>query len=151
MASRKPAQARLSGAKPKPKPPAETPTASHEITKLITAIGDWRGDVLRRMRVLIRQADPAIVEEVKWKKPSNPGGVSVWSHDGIVCTGQPLKTAARITFMKGAKLEDPAGLFNAALAGNSMRAIDIREGDEIDEAAFKELVQAAVAWNQSGA
>src|SRR3954466_11197451 len=112
---------------------------------------DWRGAALARMRALIRQADPEIVETVKWKKPSNPAGVPVWEHTGIVCTGETYKDKVKLTFAKGASLEDPSGLFNSSLDGNTRRAIDIREGDEIGEAAFKALVKAAVALNVSNA
>ena len=112
---------------------------------------DWRGAALAQMRALIRQADPEIVETVKWKKPSNPAGVPVWEHTGIVCTGEAYKDKVKLTFAKGASLEDPSGLFNSSLDGNTRRAIDIREGDEIGEAAFKALVKAAVALNLSNA
>jgi hypothetical protein len=112
---------------------------------------DWRGAALAQMRALIRQADPEIVETVKWKKPSNPAGVPVWEHTGIVCTGETYKDKVKLTFAKGASLEDPSGLFNSSLDGNTRRAIDIREGDEIGEAAFKALVKAAVALNVSNA
>ncbi|HXD46259.1 MAG TPA: DUF1801 domain-containing protein [Pseudolabrys sp.] len=108
---------------------------------------DWRGETLARMRALIDQADPDIVETVKWRKPSNPDGVPVWEHDGIVCTGETYKTAVKITFAHGAALPDPAGLFNASLDGNLRRAIDIREGEAVDEKAFKALVRAAVKLN----
>jgi hypothetical protein len=111
---------------------------------------DWRGELLERIRRLIKQADPKAVEEVKWRKPSNPAGVPVWSHDGIICTGETYKSVVKVTFANGAALEDPAGLFNASLAGNARRAIDIREGDAIDETAFKSLVRAAVALNVAG-
>ena len=111
--------------------------------------GGWRAETLRRVRTLIMDADPAIIEEVKWRKPSNPAGVPVWSRDGMICTGETYKTAVKLTFAKGASLPDPAGLFNASLEGNTRRAIDIREGDEIDEAAFKKLMRSAVALNQS--
>jgi len=111
--------------------------------------GDWRGKVLSRLRTLIKQADPEVVEEVKWRKPSNPAGVPVWSHDGIICTGETYKSHVRLTFAKGAALEDPKGLFNASLEGNALRAIVIHEGDEIDEEAFKALFRSAVALNTS--
>jgi hypothetical protein len=113
----------------------------------IAALGDWRGETLARMRKLIKQADPKVVEAVKWRKPSNPNGVPVWEHDGIICTGETYKSYVKLTFAKGAALEDPAGLFNASLEGNTRRAIDIREGDRIDEKAFKALIRAAVALN----
>jgi hypothetical protein len=108
---------------------------------------DWRGETLVRIRRLIKQADPKAVEEVKWRKPSNPAGVPVWSHDGIICTGETYKSVVKVTFAHGAALDDPSGLFNASLEGNTRRAIDIRERDEIDENAFKALVRAAVALN----
>jgi hypothetical protein len=113
-------------------------------------LGDWRGEMLARVRQLIREADPEIVEEVKWRKPSNAmRGVPVWSHDGIVCTGETYKTAVKLTFAKGAALPDPSGLFNASLEGNTRRAIDLHEGDKIDAKALKALIRAAVALNTS--
>jgi hypothetical protein len=115
----------------------------------IESLADWRGETLARVRRLIKEADPDVVEEVKWRKPSNPMGVPVWEHDGIVCTGETYKAAVKLTFAKGASLKDPAGLFNASLDGNVRRAIDIHEGDRIDETAFKALVRAAVALNAS--
>jgi len=111
--------------------------------------GDWPGKVLSRLRTLIKQADPEVVEEVKWRKPSNPAGVTVWSHDGIICTGETYKSHVRLTFANGAALKDPKGLFNASLEGNALRAIVIHEGDEIDEEAFKALFRSAVALNTS--
>jgi hypothetical protein len=112
--------------------------------------GDWRGETLARIRALVKQADPEAVEEVKWRKPSNAmAGVPVWSHDGIICTGETYKGAVKLTFAKGAALADPAGLFTSSLEGNTRRAIDIHEGDEIDEKALKALVRAAVALNTS--
>ena len=110
-------------------------------------IGGWRGETLTRLRELIKQADPDVVEEMKWKKPSNPAGVPVWSHGGIICTGETYKDKVKLTFAKGAALDDPSGLFNSSLEGNTRRAIDIREGDSIDEDAFKALVRAAVTQN----
>ena len=110
---------------------------------------DWRGKTLRRMRALIKQADPDIVEELKWVKPSNPGGVPTWSDDGVVCTGETYKSVVKLTFARGASLKDPAHLFNASLDGHARRAIDIREGDDVDESAFKALVRDAVALNRS--
>jgi hypothetical protein len=110
---------------------------------------DWRARTLERIRTLIRQADPDAVEEVKWRKPSNPAGVPVWSHDGILCTGETYKDKVKITFARGAALEDPARLFNASLEGGTRRAIDIHEGETIDADAFKALVRAAVALNKS--
>jgi hypothetical protein len=111
---------------------------------------DWRTAALQRMRELILAADPGIVEEQKWKKPSNPSGVPVWSKDGIICTGETYKSYIKLSFMYGAELPDPAKLFNAGLAGGARRAIDIREDDEIDAKAFKALVKAAVARNAKG-
>lgn len=111
---------------------------------------DWRSETLDRIRDLIREADPDVVEEIKWRKPSNDMmGVPVWSHDGIICTGETYKAYVKLTFAKGAALPDPSGLFNASLEGNTRRAIDIREGDSIDEAAFKALIQAAAELNGS--
>jgi hypothetical protein len=111
-------------------------------------LGDWRGETLSRMRKLIEEADPAVVEELKWVKPSSPG-VPVWSHDGIICTGESYKSKVKLTFAKGASLDDPAKLFNSSLEGNTRRAIDIHEGEEIDASAFKALIRAAVALNTS--
>jgi hypothetical protein len=111
---------------------------------------DWRSEVLARVRKLIQQADPEVVEEVKWRKPSNGmRGVPVWSHGGIVCTGETYKSVVKLTFAKGASLPDPAGLFNSSLDGNTRRAIDIHEGDKIDEKALKALIRAAIAHNTS--
>lgn len=123
------------------------PSPSRLIDARIAALGDWRGDVLARVRKLIREADPGMVEAVKWRKPSNPNGVPVWEHDGIICTGETYKDYVKLTFARGASLKDSAGLFNAGLEGNARRAIDIREGDKIDAAAFKALVRAAVVLN----
>jgi len=117
------------------------------MTKAKAAAGDWRGETLARMRTLIRAADPAIVETVKWVKPSNPAGVPVWEHAGIVCTGETYKATVKLTFAQGAALADPNGLFNASLDGNLRRAIDVHEGDTVDATAFKALVRAAVAFN----
>jgi hypothetical protein len=122
---------------------------SRLIDARIAALGDWRGDVLARIRALLKQADPEVVEEVKWRKPSNPNGVPVWEHEGIICTGETYKSYVKLTFARGAALEDPAGLFNAGLDGNVRRAIDVREGEKINEKAFKALVRAAVALNTS--
>jgi hypothetical protein len=127
----------------------ESQSASELIDKRIAELGDWRGVTLSRMRKLIKETDPEVVEEVKWRKPSNPG-VPVWSHDGIICTGETYKTVVKLTFAKGASLEDPAKLFNASLEGNVRRAIDIHEGEEVDADAFKALIRAAVALNTSG-
>ena len=114
----------------------------------IKKLGDWRGETLARVRKLIKEADPDVVEEVKWRKPSNAMlGVPVWEHDGIICTGETYKDYVKLTFAKGAALEDPSGLFNASLEGNVRRALDIREGDKIDEKALKALIRAAVGLN----
>ena len=121
------------------------------IDEKIAEIGGWRAEMLARLRALIKQADPEVVEELKWKKPSNPSGVPVWSHGGIICTGETYKDKVKLTFAKGAALDDPSGLFNSSLEGNARRAIDIREGDSIDEDAFKALVRSAIALNISGA
>ncbi|QID18432.1 DUF1801 domain-containing protein [Nitrogeniibacter mangrovi] len=128
----------------------DTPAGSEQIDAIIAELGDWRGATLRRMRALIREADPEVVEARKWVKPSNPSGVPVWSHGGMICTGESYKAKVKLTFAKGAALPDPAGLFNASLDGKVRRAIDIAEGDEPDADAFKALVRAAVALNTSG-
>jgi hypothetical protein len=122
-------------------------TDSEEIDAKIAALGDWRGEKLGRIRRLIRQADPDVVEELKWRKPSNPSGVPTWSHAGILCTGETYKDKVKLTFARAAALEDPSGLFNSSLTGGTRRAIDFREGDTIDEAALKALVREAVAAN----
>ncbi len=122
---------------------------SAQIDAIIAKIRDWRGPVLARMRRLIREADGQVVEQVKWKKPTNPAGVPVWEHGGIICTGETYKGKVKLTFARGASLPDPAGLFNGSLGGNTMRAIDIGENDQVDAAAFKALVKAAVALNRS--
>ncbi len=119
------------------------------ISKRIADLGDWRGVTLGRMRTLIKEADPGVVEELKWVKPSSPG-TPVWSHDGIICTGESYKKVVKLTFAKGASLKDPARLFNSSLDGNVRRAIDIHEGEEVGETAFKALVRQAVALNSSG-
>jgi hypothetical protein len=123
--------------------------ASELIDERIAELGDWRGKTLGRMRELIRQADPDVVEEWKWAKRTNPG-TPVWSHDGIICTGESYKSAVKLTFMKGASLGDPAKLFNSSLDGNARRAIDIHEGEEVDAGAFQALIQAAVDLNTGG-
>jgi hypothetical protein len=123
--------------------------ASALITKRIAELGDWRGKTLSRMRTLIKEADPDVVEEWKWVKPTKPG-TPVWSHDGIVCTGESYKSVVKLTFAKGASLKDPSRLFNSSLDGNVRRAIDIREGEDVDGSAFKTLVRQAVAFNTSG-
>jgi hypothetical protein len=127
----------------------ESQSASEQIDKRIAELGDWRGETLSRMRKLIKEADPEVVEEWKWVKPTNPG-TPVWSHNGGICTGETYKSAVKLTFFKGASLKDPAKLFNASLDGNTRRAIDIHEGEEVDAGAFKELIRAAVALNTSG-
>ena len=113
----------------------------------IASLGDWRSATLAKLRALIREADPDVVETVKWRKPTNPGGVPTWEHAGVLCTGETYKDKVKLTFAKGAAIDDPARLFNASLDGNVRRAIDFREGDPVDEAALKALVQAAVALN----
>jgi hypothetical protein len=130
---------------------AEGVSPSYLIDAKIKALGDWRGETLARVRNIMKLADPDIVEEVKWRKPSNPSGVPVWEHDGIVCTGETYKAVVKLTFAKGAAIEDPSGVFNSSLDGNVRRAIDIREGDTIDEEALKALIRAAVALNTSQA
>lgn len=122
---------------------ASDTSPSQQIDAKIAALGDWRGETLARVRALIRQADPEVEETVKW------GGVPVWEHAGILCTGETYKAAVKLTFARGASIADPAGLFNASLEGNTRRAIDLREGEAIDEAAFKALIRAAVAVNLS--
>lgn len=121
----------------------EGPSASERISNRIAELGDWRGPTLARMRRLIHEADPAVVEEWKWM------GTPIWSHDGILCTGESYKKVVKLTFAKGASLEDPARLFNSSLDGNVRRAIDIHEGEEVDEAAFKALILQAVALNSA--
>ena len=123
---------------------SEGRSASENITNKIAELGDWRGDTLSRMRKLIKEADPDVVEEWKWM------GTPVWSHNGIVCTGEAYKKVVKLTFAKGASVKDPARLFNSSLDGNARRAIDIHEGEEVDESAFKALVRQAVALNSSG-
>jgi hypothetical protein len=118
--------------------------ASKLISQRIAELGDWRGKALSRMRKLITEADPGVVEEWKWM------GTPVWSHDGIICTGESYKNVVKLTFAKGASLKDPARLFNSSLEGNTRRAIDIREGEEVDESAFKALIRQAVEFNSSG-
>jgi hypothetical protein len=123
-------------------------TPSQLIDARIKELGDWRGETLSRLRGLIKQADPEVVEEWKWRKASNPG-VPVWSHQGVICTGETYKSVVKLTFFKGASLEDPSELFNASLEGNTRRAIDVHEDDEIDEKAFATLIRAAVSLNES--
>jgi hypothetical protein len=124
---------------------------SQLIDARIKALGDWRGETLALVRKLIKGADPDVIEEVKWRKPSNMLGVPVWEHDGIVCTGETYKNYVKLTFAQGASLEDPAGLFNSSLECNLRRAIDIHEGEKINEKALKALIRAAVALNTSRA
>ena len=123
--------------------------ASELISKRIAELGDWRAKTLSRMRTLIKKADPDVVEEWKWVKPTNPG-TPVWSHDGIICTGESYKSVVKLTFARGASLKDPTRLFNSSLDGNVRRAIDLHEGEDVDESAFKALVREAVALNKSG-
>jgi hypothetical protein len=125
-----------------PAKPRDTESAARQIDAKIRELGDWRGKTLTRLRQLIKQADPEVVEEWKWSVP-------VWSHDGIICTGETYKQVVKMTFAKGASLQDPAGLFNSSLEGNVRRAIDIHEGEPIDETALKTLIRAAVALNKS--
>jgi hypothetical protein len=127
--------------------PATGPAASQLIEEQIRDLGGWRGETLARMRTLILEAAPDVVEEVKWRKPSNPLGVPVWSRNGIICTGETYKDKVKLTFAKGGFFEDPHGLFNSSLDGGTRRAIDIREGEKVDARAFKALVKAAVAVN----
>ena len=125
--------------------PTDDQAPSQLIDARIEELGDWRGEMLGRLRALVKEADPEVVEEWKWR------GVPVWEHDGIICTGETYKAVVKMTFAKGASLEDPSGLFNSSLEGNTRRAIDFREGEEIDEEALKALVRAAVALNESKA
>jgi len=122
-------------------------SASQAIDAKIASLGDWRGATLARLRRLIREADPDADEEVKWRKPSNPAGVPVWEHAGMICTGEIYKDKVKLTFARGAALEDPSGLFNSSLTGGTRRAIDFFENDEVDETAFKALISEAVALN----
>ncbi|PRD42859.1 hypothetical protein C5748_13850 [Phyllobacterium phragmitis] len=122
---------------------------SRLIDARINELGDWRGEMLARIRALIKEAAPEVVEEVKWRKPSNMLGVPVWEHNGIICTGETYKDKVKLTFAKGASLEDPSGLFNSSLEGNARRAIDFHQGGKIDEEALKALIHAAVALNIS--
>ncbi|MBA2628082.1 MAG: DUF1801 domain-containing protein [Gemmatimonadales bacterium] len=126
----------------KKRPTAKADSASRQIDARIEELGDWRGKTLARMRTLIRQADPEVIEEWKWNVP-------VWSHDGLICTGETYRSVVKLTFAKGASLKDPAGLFNSSLEGNVRRAIDIREGEAISAPAFKALIRAAAAYNRS--
>jgi len=126
-------------------------SASQLIDAQIEQLKDWRGETLSRVRRLIKQADPQVVEELKWKKPSNPAGVPVWSHNGPICTGETYSSVVKLTFFKGAQLKDPKRLFNSSLEGNTRRAIDLHQGDRIDETAFQALIREAVALNESSA
>jgi hypothetical protein len=128
----------------------DRPSPSARIDERIAELGDWRGTTLGRMRKLIREADRDVVEEVKWVKATSPG-TPTWEHDGIICTGEVYKAVVKLTFAKGASLEDPAGLFNASLEGNTRRAIDIHEGETVDARAFKALIRAAIALNTAAA
>jgi hypothetical protein len=133
-------------------PSTEDKSASQLIDariKQLVELGDWRGEKLSQLRTLIKKADPVEVEELKWKKPSNPMGVPVWSHDGIICIGDTLKNAVRLTFPKGAQIKDPKKLFNARLDSNTVRAIDFHEGDTVDEVALQALILQAVELNTS--
>jgi hypothetical protein len=132
--------------KPTSRPDSEAASAS--ITRRIKELGDWRGETLAHVRRLLHDADPDVVEEWKWEKPKSPG-TPVWSHDGIICTGESYKQAVKLTFARGASLEDPKKLFNSSLEGSTRRALDIHEGEKINEAAFKQLIRAAVAANSA--
>jgi hypothetical protein len=131
--------------------PKSDESPSQLIDAKIRELGDWRGETLSTIRRHIKQADPEVVEEVKWRKPSAPAGVPVWSHDGLICTGETYKSHVKVTFAKGAQLKDPKGMFNSSLDGKARRAIDLHEGDQIEEAAFEALIREAVALNQSSA
>ena len=124
---------------------------SRRIDAKIEQLGDWRGEMLAMLRRLIHEADPDIIEEVKWVKPGNPSGVPVWSHGGILCTGETYKDKVKLTFARGAAVDDPSGLFNSSLEGNTRRAIDFHEGEKIDTKALKALIRAAVRLNASRA
>src|SRR5438093_12783258 len=130
-------------------PPPKGKSPSREIDAIIKSHDDWRGEKLSLLRALIKKADPGLVEEVKWKKPSNPMGVPVWSHDGIICIGEALKNAVRLTFPKGAQIKDPKKLFNTRLDSKTVRAIDFHEGDAIDASALKALIVQGVRLNRS--
>ena len=129
--------------------PNKGQSASKRIDDRIAELGDWRGETLPRMRKLVKEADPDVVEEIKWVKSTSPG-TPTWSHDGIICTGETYKSVVKLTFAKGASLKDPAKLFNSSLEGNTRRAIDIHEGEKVDADAFKALIRAAIALNTSG-
>src|SRR6187402_3292860 len=143
-------KATIKASKSAPKDAKGGDSPSRSIDARIKELGDWRGETLARVRKLIKEADPEVVEEVKWRKPSNGmRGVPVWEHAGIICTGETYKNAVKLTFAKGAALDDPSGLFNSSLEGNVRRAIDLHEGDKLDEKALKALIRAAVALNKS--
>src|SRR5919201_6442590 len=127
------------------------PSESAQVDAKLKGLGDWRGKTLSQLRALIKRTDPNVIEEMKWKKPSNPSGVPVWSHDGIICIGEPLKNATRLTFPHGASIKDPKKLFNARLDSNTVRAIDFHEGDSVNEAALKAMIVDAVRLNTSKA
>lgn len=130
----------------------QSESSSQLVDERIEALDDWRGEVLASVRALIKEADPDVIEDVKWRKPSNSMlGVPVWSHEGIICTGEPYNDKVKFTFAKGASLDDPAGLFNSSLGGGTRRAIDIHEGENVDEQAFKALIRAALVHNESTA
>jgi len=137
--------------RPKAKPPESSTSAAEQIDAMVRDLPEWQQITFSRLRALIKQVDPGIAEEIKWRKPSNPDGSPVWSHDGIVCVGNVWKDHVRLTFSNGALLKDPKGVFNAALNGNYMRALDLREGDSFDEAAVKALLRAAIAFNKAAA
>lgn len=143
----RPRQQKRAGSVARPQAGGRSASASRLIDERIRDLGDWRGKTLARMRALILSADPEMIEESKWAKSTNPSGVPVWSHGGIVCTGEVYTNVVKLTFAKGASLPDPAGLFNASLEGRTRRAIDIREGETINARAFKALIKAAVAQN----
>lgn len=126
-----------------------TDDASAEIDAIIVALGDWRGAALARLRAVIRSAGPEVAEAIKWRKPSSPAGVPTWSHAGLICTGETYRDKVKLTFGNGAALDDPAGLFNSSLDGNTRRAIDVREGDPIDEPALRTLIQSAIESNEA--
>jgi len=129
--------------------PRQSPSAAifGSIDAKLASLGDWRGELLSTVRQLIREADPDVVEDIKWRKPTNPSGVAVWSHAGILCTGETYRDKVKLTFANGASIDDPSRLFNAGLDGNTRRAIDIRAGERVDATAFKALIRAAVALN----
>lgn len=134
----------------KPGPTPSSGSGSRLVEQWIRDLEGWRGETLARMRTLILEADPEMAEDCKWRKPTNPAGVPVWSHDGIVCTGEAYKATVKLTFARGASLPDPSRLFNASLEGGTRRAIDIREGEDVDAVAFKALVRSAVTLNGGG-